>query len=331
LVVGLVLLGVVLAEIDLSALFERVRLIGWGLAVVVGLYFLAFLIDSYTWQLTVADMPLGARWLYRTWKVRMVGEVFNSVVPAGSMGGEPVKVVLLKRYYGIGYQEGTASIILAKTINMLALVAFLIAGYALMTTSAALPLSFQIVGGAGLAALGVGTGLFFLAQRFRISSLTGGWLSRWPAAARLRAFLHHIHDMDDRLVRFYTRHRGRFVVALALAFANWVLGALEIYYTLLFLEHPVSMTEAWIIEAAAQLVRAGVFFIPAGIGAQEGTFLLVCAAITGSPVLGVAVAMVRRFREILWILWGVLLGAMFSLRAPHAETENQRISGGHQP
>ena len=29
--------------------------------------------------------------------------------PAGGMGGEPIKAVLLKKYYGIGSREGTAS------------------------------------------------------------------------------------------------------------------------------------------------------------------------------------------------------------------------------
>ena len=61
-------------------------------------------------------------------------------------------------------------------------------------------------------------------------------------------------------------------------------------------------------------MRSGTFFIPASIGAQEGAFLLVYTAITGSPSLGIAVALVRRLREVLWIGWGVALGSLFSLK-----------------
>ena len=68
----------------------------------------------------------------------MVGESFNAVIPAGGMGGEPVKTVMLKTHYGVDYREGTASLILAKTINMIALVIFLIGGFALMTQAQAL-------------------------------------------------------------------------------------------------------------------------------------------------------------------------------------------------
>ncbi len=129
LLLGLGLLVWVFQGVDLAELWHLVSRVGWGMAVVLGLYFVAFVIDSYTWQLTLLSVPRSLRWLYRTWKVRMVGEVFNSVMPAAGMGGEPVKAVLLKKYYGIGYREGTASLILAKTINMIALAIFLATEY----------------------------------------------------------------------------------------------------------------------------------------------------------------------------------------------------------
>ena len=319
LLIGLAILAVVAGEIDLAEVTAKVLEIGWGMALVLGIYFLAFVIDSFTWLMALVEVPLSARWLYRTWKVRMVGEVFNNVIPAGGMGGEPIKAVLVKRYYGIGYREGTASLILAKTVNLLALVIFLALGFALMLQSDRLGGSFKLAAGMGLSALGLGIVLFFAVQRLKITSITGSWLSRWRFARRIEDILHHIHDMDGRLVHFYSAHKGRFAWAVVLGLVNWLLGILEIYYAMLFLGHPATLAEAWIIEAAVQLVRAGTFFIPASIGAQEGVFLLVFSAMTGSPVLGVAVAMVRRFREILWIGWGLLLGSMFSFMPAFAE------------
>ncbi len=317
LAIGLVLLGAVLWEVDVVDVGVRVSQIGWGLAAVVGLYFLAFVIDSFTWQMALVSVPLNATWLYRTWKVRMVGEVFNYVIPAASMGGEPVKAVLLNKYYGIGYADGTASIVLGKTINLVALIIFLGAGFAYMWESPVLPMSYKVVSAAGLAGLTVATLLFFSVQRFKLTSLTGSWIRDRSFGQWIENILHHIRDMDDRLVQFYTRYRGRFAMAVALAVVNWVIGVFEVYVTMMFLGNPVSITDAWIIEAVAQLVRAGTFFIPASIGAQEGAFVLVCAAITGSPSLGGAVAVVRRIREILWLLWGALLGAMFKLAPVH--------------
>ena len=312
LLIGLIILVAVFREIDIVDVTVRVSQIGWGLAAVFGLYFLAFVIDSFTWQMALVSVPLNATWLYRTWKVRMVGEVFNSVIPAASMGGEPVKAVLLNKYYGVGYGDGTASIVLGKTINLVALVIFLGAGFAYMWDSPVLPASYKAVSAAGLAGLSVAIVLFFSVQRFKLASLTGDWISDRRFGRWMGDILHHIREMDDRLVQFYTRYRGRFAIAVGLALVNWVAGVFEVYVTMIFLGNPVSLTDAWIIEAVAQMVRAGTFFIPASIGAQEGAFVVICSVITGVPALGGAVAVVRRIREVLWILWGLLLGSMFT-------------------
>ena len=325
LLLGVGLLWLVIAETDFAQVGEQIARVGVGFLVILAVYFIAFAIDSVTWHMAIPSLPLNAGWAYRVWKLRMVGEAFNTVMPGGGMGGEPVKAVLLKKHYGIDYKEGTASLILAKTINMMALVVFLTVGFALMIDQGSLPKAFQAVATVGLAVLGVAVVLFFVIQRFGITTSTGTWISRWPIGKRVAAVLHHIADMDQRLIRFYVQTRGRFAVALFLAFVNWLLGVVEIHYAMMFIGHPVSWADAWIIEALAQLVRTGAFFIPAAIGAQEGTFLLVCGAITGVPSLGVSVAVIRRIREVIWIVWGFLLGVLYSMTpGPFRESDPDR-------
>ncbi|MCH7865661.1 MAG: flippase-like domain-containing protein [Proteobacteria bacterium] len=314
LLIGVALLGVVIAGIDLSDVGGQMAKVGFGILVILAIYFVAFAIDSFTWQMTIPSIPLNGLWAYRTWKLRMVGEAFNAVMPAGGMGGEPVKALMIKKHYGIDYPEGTASLILAKTINLIALMMFLIGGFVLMIGGASLPETFETAATIGLFVLGLAVALFFAIQRFGVTSLTGTWISQWQFAKRVENILHLIHDMDRRLIQFYTGTRGRFAVAVLLAFANWMLGVVEIYYAMMLLDYPISWSEAWIIEAVAQMVRTGTFFIPASIGAQEGAFVLVCGAITGLPSLGFSVSVIRRVREIIWILWGFVLGSMFSLK-----------------
>ncbi len=43
--------------------------------------------------------------------------------------------------------------------------------------------------------------------------------------------------------------------------------------------------------------------------------MLIAGAITGQPALGLAVALVRRAREIVWILAGFALGWRYAFRA----------------
>jgi uncharacterized membrane protein YbhN (UPF0104 family) len=113
--------------------------------------------------------------------------------------------------------------------------------------------------------------------------------------------------MDDRLVDAYTRDRARFLAATVLAILHWFLGAVELYVIFWFLGHPIAVSEAIVVATMVDLVRAGTFFIPASIGAEEATLTLVVTSITGEAGLGLAVAFVRRYRELLWIGLGILI------------------------
>jgi glycosyltransferase 2 family protein len=320
LALGLGLLGYILQRTDLPALWSQVVQVGaLGFGIILALYLCAFLADTLSWQLTFSSPVLDLRWFKRLFLVRTVGEALNNLTPLAGMGGEPVKAVLLKKYYTIDYRESAASLLLAKTTNLIALVVFLCGGFVLLINDSRLPASYQAVASVGLLALTAGTGLFFLVQRYQLSSLAGRRLSRLRIGRRLDDVLHHIRDFDERLVRFYTHHRSRFLLALLLALLNWSLGVLELYYAMKYLGVPVSLSDAWIIEAVAQLVRSGTFFIPASIGVQEGAFMLLCSALTGNTVVGLAAALLRRFREVLWILAGLALGWRYSLRPVIAE------------
>lgn len=313
--VGVGVLAFVLGQSDLHLVWETSLSIGIaGLAAVLVLYFLAFLIDTASWQFTFVNLGTDSRWLYRLWKVRMVGEAFNNSTPLGSMGGEPVKAAILKKTFGVRYDEGIASLFLARTTNLIALIAFLAVGLALILISPQFNSGFKLTAGIGLVALAVGTAGFFLVQRYRMMSKVGTALSKHRWGRRLIGILESLQSFEQHLVLYYTGHEARFPKAVALAFLNWLLGMAEIYVIMRLLDSPVSVWDAWIIEAAVQLTRAATFFVPLAIGTQEGALFLITVMITGNGSIGLAVSLIKRAREVLWILWGFAVGWTVSFR-----------------
>jgi uncharacterized protein (TIRG00374 family) len=306
LLLGLLLLGWVIDSTNLIETWDLVRQIGYGFILVLAIYLIAFVFDSLAWQLTILSAPLTSRWLYYLFEIKLAGEAFNNILPAASIGGEPIKALLLKNLHNINYNESIASLILVRTINTIALILFLTVGFILILESDILEIKYYSIAGTGLATLISLIFLFFTIQRFKLTSVISKALSRQRGFGWLSNFLHHINSVDEKLVIFYTAQHGRAAISFALAFCNWVLGVGEIMITMHFLGHPVTLTDAWIIEAIAQLVRAATFFIPASIGAQEGAFLVIGSAVTGSPTLGLSMAIIRRAREIIWISWGVI-------------------------
>ncbi len=139
LLLGLALLTAVVMRTDLAAVFAHVQSLGWGMAAVLAVYLLAFLADTFSWQLLVKPLRLEWGWFYALWKVRMVGAAVNRLTPFVGLGGEPVKAVLLKKVHGLDYAEGVASLVVAKTANLIALVIFLAGGLIVTIGSGHLP------------------------------------------------------------------------------------------------------------------------------------------------------------------------------------------------
>jgi uncharacterized protein (TIRG00374 family) len=313
LVLGIVLLALAVQDMDMAEVLRHVGDIGLpGMGFVLLLFAATFLMDVAGWQLTLLPVRLDLTWLGRLYLVRTAGEAVNNITPFGSMGGEPLKAFMLKARYGIRYQDSGVSLILAKTLILMALVLFLAIGFGLLLPSEKLSVSYKAIAGLGLTGLGTGIGLFFLIQRYRVSSWLGRHVSNRWASARWERVVGLVHEFDARVAGFYTAHRGRMLGAFLLALLNWLMGVGEVYLVMYLLGHPVSFVDAWIMEALVQLVRAGTSFIPSSLGAQEATFKVVCAALTGDPSVGLACAMVRRVRELIWIGAGVGLWWSFS-------------------
>ena len=55
-----------------------------------------------------------------------------------------------------------------------------------------------------------------------------------------------------------------------------------------------------------EVIRAAVFFIPSGLGAQEGGNILLFTSFGFSPVTAMTFSIIRRMREAIWITVGLL-------------------------
>lgn len=310
LAVGLGLLAVVLMTTDLSQVGTYLSQVGIGVVGMIAVYKIAFVLDSWAWLMTLRSLPMRVVWIFRFWMVRMVGEAVNNATPLAGMGGEPVKAAILNRTYGIGYGDGFASIVLARTTFVIGLVPFLLVGFALLLFEPGLSQGFKWAAGIGLVGLSAGIGAFFAIQRLRLTSRTGGWFAGILSRPGLKNLFEKVGEFEDRLVDFYRYSPGRFAGTVTLSFVNWMFGAVEVWIAFYLLGSPISFAEAWIIEAIVQLVRVGAFFVPLALGTQEGAFTLTVGALTGNPALGVAVAVLRRFRELVVLSAGLMMGPL---------------------
>jgi glycosyltransferase 2 family protein len=306
-VAGVILLGVLVAENDPATILASIRGLSWRLPLL--LVFPATLVaflDAVGWRYAFARDRVGLGSLFWT---RAAGEAFNMITPTAAMGGEAIKVWMLRGRAPV--DESLASVIVAKTTitvgqGLLLLLGVVVAWH-LPNPDSRLLVAMQWLLVLEILALAA----FVALQTRGILGWGGRMLERVGLLARRGAVLGRA---DNALGRFYRDHRGRFVVSVGCHFAAWLLGAVETYLILLFLGTPVSPLTAVVIEAFGTGIRFATFFIPAGLGTYEGGNAAIFVALGLSSTLGVAFSLVRRIREATWVALGLLAFALMRSR-----------------
>lgn len=315
LLIGLTLLAFVIQQAHLRATWEYLVLLGWwGLAAIVLVALVSLALEAASWLLTFPEVPPTLRWWKRVSRVLLVGTAIELMSPLAALGGDSAKAILLKYRYRVSLRDATTSLVLSRTTDVASLVLFNALGLALMLHADHLPIALQRSAAAGLALLVLLGVLFFVAQWQQPVARAKRWIAKQGfatsrAGKAIAAALETIAEVEDRLVAFYLSHPKRLVLSTAASFAEWLSGAYLIYLALGFFGTPVTLGDAIIIESVVVLVRSTLFFVPASIGTQDGAIVFMCAAMTGSPSAGLALAAVHRARDLLMIAVGLSLGA----------------------
>ncbi|HTL70504.1 MAG TPA: lysylphosphatidylglycerol synthase domain-containing protein, partial [Candidatus Eisenbacteria bacterium] len=157
--------------------------------------------------------------------------------------------------------------------------------------------------GLGICAGVLVAGLFW--GLFRRLHAVGHRLRWWGEKTEERANRYLALDADIR--RYFAEDKRRFWLSTAFNFAAWWLGTLEVWWAARLLGIPMDLGQAWLFEALIQTIRIVTFFIPASVGAQEGGIVFLFTQMGLPTPAGLALALLRRAREILWMGVGLLL------------------------
>ncbi|MFN0069509.1 MAG: flippase-like domain-containing protein [Limisphaerales bacterium] len=277
-------------------------------------YLVVYLVDTAGWRLCFPD-PHGVRFL-RFFRIRWAGEAVNNVIPSGAIGGEAVKVLLLRRH-GLPGEEGTAAAVVSKTAQTLAQLAYLVASAVIWLNLGDAPAPFRWAMLGVLAGVTLALALAFWVQRRGVMATAAGlvgWMGRF--GERLRARLVGLRRLDDRIGGFYRRHPARFRAAVAVYLAGWLLDTIELFAIAWLLDLPLTWFQALAIESCTSVVKVAAVAVPGALGVQESGIVLLCRLAGAPPQLAFAYAIIRRAREALFALigWKFLLTERVRLR-----------------
>jgi uncharacterized membrane protein len=229
------------------------------------------------------------------------------VTPSAQLGGQFVMAVEVREK--LRMPVGLATVVVASLAEAVGQIVFI--SIALIVSLRMIPVAanlyWAIVGGFALAVALAG-GFFFVQMKRPFSHL-------WRAVARfdiarINTNENEIRDSaeeaDAVLLDFYARNRGRFVASCLCYTVAWSLGPLEIYILLRLLHQSATFQTALLVESLGLLIERATFLIPGKLVSQEGGKALILGMLGYPPGIGFAVGFLRRIKEMVWVLFGLL-------------------------
>jgi len=285
------------------AVLALMRTAGLGLVLAGLVHVLPMLANARDWQTLIrgAHRPSFFAMLRLVW----VRESVNSLLPVARIGGEIVSFRLMRRWQ-VRSSTAVASLIVDMQLTLISQLLFTMVGIGFLLAHAqsnALRLADDLAW--GVVALTPLLVLFALVQHANPFERLTRVLNRVTSGQLAALAGRSVHI--DRAIKLVWRRRG-----VVLRYLFWwqplqcFATALEIWVALYFLGARVSFIEAVVIESLIQALSSAAFFVPGGLGVQEGGFILIGGALGLDPATCLALAGARRIRDLLIFVPGLL-------------------------
>jgi uncharacterized protein (TIRG00374 family) len=313
LLLGAALLGVLVYRVGAEPILETLGRLAWWQFVLVCLpYALTMAADTLGWRFAFARDRAP---FWRLYGARLAGEALNVVTAVGAVGGEAAKAWLVRR--DVSYEESVPSVVIAKTTITIAQALFLVLGLAVAW--GALPPGSEILRGMLWLLL-----IEVLAVGGFVAAQVSGLVAR---GGRLLRFFGVVSDtgsaetLDRALRDYYRRDWRRLALSIGFHLLGWLLGVVEAMVVLWALGVDAPVAVATLIEALGSGVRFATFLVPASLGPFEAANAGAFAALGFGAGAGLAFSLVRRARQAVWVVVGIvaLLAMRWAARREAAE------------
>jgi uncharacterized protein (TIRG00374 family) len=279
----------------------------------------AFLAETIGWWLSFARLR-GRPALAGLLAVRVMVDALMLGLPSGSVMSETVQPYILKRRCGVTMETGIVATVARKFFvvfshGLFLALATILAWDVLDADSTAaighrglpglLLLTSAVLVGVALAGI-LATARGRLADRVHrgLDRLGGRWIGSW-----LERNARRFQRTDEELAAFFRHGPLGLVLPIALYVLAWLVRSLETWLFLRLVGVSIPLSVAMVIETSLILVRAMAVPVPAGLGVQDTGYVL-CLKALGVPdavTVGAAFVLLKRGKDLFWILVGFLL------------------------
>lgn len=328
LVGGVMVVAYLVKTIGPGVIIHHLQLVGWFFLAILGVSGVKYLVRTAAW--ICATDPTDQRLpFWEMFQVRMAGEGVGYLSSGGPLFGDPAKAWLMREK--IPLLQSLPSVFLERAVYSVTALLVILASIPVslwrFTSVSDGVRSFQLI---FLVTAGALLGLLIVAVRkqWRLLTILLGWLKKLPLTwSGLESHVPALRRMEDHLYLFHRRHPRRWLVMVGLDLISHVFTVLEVYLILSLLGAPVTLVDAFLIEAYTKVLEAASIMIPAGVGALEGGNALILTWLGLGAASGLSLALIRRIRSLVWAGLGLLVIARYSWASPSGAWAQRPLVG----
>lgn len=284
---------------------------GWFLPII-GSWLVIYLFNALAFRQIIQEQAIPESNLpfLTVLRLTITGYAINYITPFVALGGEPYRIMELKRFVGI--HKATSSVLLYGMMHVFSHIVFWVLSIILILV--VLPLDRTMMIGMAIGfIIGILIIMWFLSiykKGFTVNTFL--LLQKVPFVKKFAAkFLaeksESLHEIDDQVRILYAERKSRFLTAMIYEILARVVTCAEIYFTAVAIDLNMSISEALIISSASSLFANLIFFFPMQLGVREGGLALALRSVGLPAEAGLFIGIIMRIREIVWIMIGFIL------------------------
>ena len=288
LLLGITVLGWLVARANLAELIGVFARIGWGFLAILAVRAMTVVVNAAAWRCLVPreNRPPFASFVGLRW----IGEAINTTLPVAQIGGDVVRARLLQQRI-VNPARGAASVAVDFSVTIIAEILFTVLGFVLLAWLSAEASWWPAAVAAALLLPFIWLSWEFLISRRLLVSLEH-LLSRF-GRRRLAVWM----ALLGEALSLVASSRAALALSLALHAATLLGNTVETWLTLRLMGAPIGFAAAVMLESISFAARSAAFLIPSGWGAQEAALVALAAVAGLSPDSALALGLVKRARE----------------------------------
>jgi uncharacterized protein (TIRG00374 family) len=305
LIFGALILVFLIRRIGVNAIIDNIYSMGWRIFPIFAISAVWYCLYTYGWQQFLKRLSNGIKF-WDLFRIKIAGEAVNTLTPANFLGGDPLRIHLLKKNFAT--TEGAASVVVDRTLHSTATLIVILFGIIVsFLTFKHLPANIKF--GVPIAMI---VSIAFLAFVF-VHQHKGFFSLFMTICKRLgikKTFsdkiIERFEELDGHIIDFYKENRKGFLTALLCHTMGRLIGILEIYAIGRCVSDKFTLFAALVLCALSPVINAVFTFVPGAFGVMEGAYSGVLYLLHLDPAIGITIQITKRLRAGLWIILGLI-------------------------